>query len=106
MTEAPATPDADSPTAAALASVTAASAQLNQRANAVFRATAALIGSLVTEQLEGLIFRQPAAAEALEPAALRKLRQDLEAALARLPGTSAKRLAGAFGWTFPKQPAE
>lgn len=90
----------------ARAEVAAASAQLNRRANEVFRATAALVAGLVEERVEAFALTQADRTAKLGPARVEKLKRDLAAVLAAMPAASAKHLAAAFPWTFPQAPTE
>ena len=90
----------------ARAEVAAASAQLNRRANEVFRATSALIAKLVEERVEEFVLTQADRTQKLGPAGVHKLKRDLAALLGTMPVGSAKHLAAAFPWTFPQAPAE
>lgn len=90
----------------ARAEVAAASAQLNRRANEVFRATAALVAELVEERVEAFALTQADRTAKLGPGRVDKLKRDLAAVLAAMPASSAKHLAAAFPWTFPQAPTE
>jgi hypothetical protein len=89
----------------ARAEVTAASRQLTDRANDVFRATTAVVVQTVEQLLEGAVLGQADRTEKLGKSGIARLRADLVAATAKLPGESAKRLVGAFSWTFPQEAA-
>lgn len=89
----------------ARAEVVGASRQLTDRANDVFRATAAVVVETVEQRLEAVVLGQPDRTQKLGKTAVDRLRADLVAATAKLPGESAKRLVGAFSWTFPQEAA-
>ena len=89
----------------ARAEVVAASRQLTDRANDVFRATTAVIVETVEQRLEATVLGQPERTQQLGKAGVGKLRSELTAATAKLPAESAKRLVGAFAWTFPQEAA-
>jgi hypothetical protein len=101
----PATPDLTDAIADARAEVGAASRQLTDRANDVFRATGAIVVETVEQWVEAFVLGQPARTEKLGKAGVERLRADLVAARTKLPGESAKRLVGAFSWTFPVEAA-
>lgn len=101
----PSTPNLIDAIADARAEVVAASKQLTDRANDVFRATAAVVIETVEQRLEAVVLGQPDRTEKLGKTGVAKLRADLVAATAKLPGESAKRLVGAFSWTFPQEAA-
>jgi hypothetical protein len=84
----------------------AASAQLNRRPNEIFRATAALVAELVEDRVGALVLAQPDRTAKLGTERVDKLKGDLASTLATMPVSSAKHLAAAFPWTFPKAPAE
>jgi hypothetical protein len=86
--------------------VVGASAQLNRRANEVFRETAALVAGLVEERVEAFALAQADRTAGLGSARVDKLKRDLRVLLDSVPVASAKHLAAAFPWTFPKAPAE
>lgn len=90
----------------ARAEVAAASAQLNRRANEVFRATAALVFELVGARVELFALTQADRTAKLGPGRVDKLKRDLATVLAAMPARSAKHLAAAFPWTFPQAPTE
>jgi hypothetical protein len=89
----------------ARAEVVAAGRQLTDRANDVFRATTAVVVETVEQRLEGFVLGQPDRTQDLGKTGVGKLRAELTAAIAKLPGESAKRLVGAFSWTFPQEAA-
>jgi hypothetical protein len=101
----PATPDLSDAITDARAEVAAASRQLTDRANDVFRATGAVVVETVEQWVEAFVLGQPDRTEKLGKSGVDRLRADLVAAKARLPGESAKRLVGAFSWTFPVEAA-
>jgi hypothetical protein len=101
----PSTPDLADAIAEARAEVVAASRQLTDRANDVFRATAAVVVDAVERRVEGFVLGQPERTQKLGKSGVDRLRSDLSAALAKVPAESAKRLAGAFSWTFPQEAA-
>lgn len=101
----PSTPNLTDAIADARAEVTAASRQLTDRANDVFRATSAIIVETVEQRLEAVVLGQPDRTQKLGKSGVDRLRADLVAATAKLPGESAKRLVGAFSWTFPQEAA-
>jgi hypothetical protein len=90
----------------ARAEVAGASAQLNRRANEVFRATASLVAELVEDHVGGFVLAQPERTAKLGHERVDKLKRDLASILAAMPVSSAKHLAAAFPWTFPQPPAE
>lgn len=90
----------------ARAEVAAASAQLNRRANEVFRSTAALVADLVEERAGAFVLAQPDRTAKLGPERVDKLKRDLASVLVAMPASSAKHLAAAFPWTFPQAPTE
>ena len=101
----PATPDLGDAIADARTEVVAASRQLTDRANDVFRATVSVIVETVQQRVEAVVLGQPDRTQKLGKSGVDKLRADLVAAKAKLPGESAKRLVGAFSWTFPVEAA-
>jgi len=101
----PSTPDLIDAITEARAEVVGASRQLTDRANDVFRATAAVVVESVQQLLEGFVLGQPERTENLGKGGVDRLRADLNAATAKLPAESAKRLVGAFSWTFPQEAA-
>src|SRR5512143_2389590 len=101
----PSTPDLTDAIADARAEVAAAGKQLTDRANDVFRATASVVVQTVEQWVEAFVLGQPDRTEKLGKAGVERLRADLVAAKAKLPGESAKRLVGAFSWTFPQEAA-
>jgi hypothetical protein len=101
----PASPNLIEAIADARAEVVAASRQLTDRANDVFRATTAVVVETVEQRLEGFVLGQPDQTQGLGKSGVGKLRGDLTAAVAKLPGETAKRLVGAFSWTFPQEAA-
>ncbi|HEY4228070.1 MAG TPA: hypothetical protein VGM49_07010, partial [Candidatus Limnocylindrales bacterium] len=101
----PATPDLSDAITDARAEVAAASRQLTDRANDVFRATGAVVVETVEQWVEAFVLGQPDRTEKLGKSGVDRLRADLVATKARLPGESAKRLVGAFSWTFPVEAA-
>jgi hypothetical protein len=101
----PSTPDLTDSIADARAEVAAAGKQLTDRANDVFRATSAVVVETVEQWVQAFVLGQPDRTEKLGKAGVDRLRTDLVAAKARLPGESAKRLVGAFSWTFPQEAA-
>jgi hypothetical protein len=101
----PASPNLIDAIADARAEVVAASRQLTDRANDVFRATTGVIVETVEQRLEGFVLGQPDQTQQLGKSGIGKLRAELTAATAKLPGESAKRLVGAFSWTFPQEAA-
>ncbi len=101
----PSTPDLAAAIADARDEVVAASRQLTDRANDVFRATATVVVEAVEQRLEAFVFAQPERTQKLGRSGVDRLRADLTAATAKLPADSAKRLAGSFSWTFPQEAA-
>ena len=101
----PSTPDLMEAIADARAEVAGASKQLTDRANDVFRATVAVIVETVQQRIEAVVLGQPDRTQKLGKSGVDRLRADLIAATAKLPGESAKRLVGAFSWTFPQEAA-
>lgn len=101
----PSTPDLNDAITDARAEVAAASRQLTDRANDVFRATVAVIVETVEGRLESVVLGQPERTQKLGKSGVDRLRADLRAATAKLPAESAKRLVGAFSWTFPQEAA-
>lgn len=89
----------------ARAEVVAASRQLTDRANDVFRATASVVVETVEQRLEAVVLSQADRTQKLAKSGVDRLRADLVAATAKLPGECAKRLVGAFSWTFPQEAA-
>lgn len=101
----PSTPNLSDAIIDARAEVTAASRQLTDRANDVFRATSSVVVETVEQRLEAVVLGQPDRTQKLGKSGVDRLRADLVAATAKLPGESAKRLVGAFSWTFPQEAA-
>lgn len=101
----PSTPNMIEAIADARAEVTAASRQLTDRANDVFRATTSAVVELVEQRVEGFVLGQPGRTQELGKAGVEKLRGALMATTSKLPGVCAKRLVGAFSWTFPQEAA-
>jgi hypothetical protein len=101
----PSTPNLTEAIDDARGEVVAASRQLTDRANDVFRATAATVVETVESWLEAFVLSQPDRTKALGKSGVDRLRANLTAAVAKLPGDSAKRLVGAFSWTFPQEAA-
>jgi hypothetical protein len=101
----PSTPNLTDAIADARAEVADAGRQLTDRANDVFRATASLVVATVQQWLETFVLGQPHRTEELGKSGVNRLRTGLTEAVAKLPGESAKRLAGAFSWTFPQEAA-
>lgn len=101
----PSTPNLSDAITDARAEVTAASRQLTDRANDVFRATSSVVVETVEQRLEAVVLGQPDRTQKLGKSGVDRLRADLVAATAKLPGESAKRLVGAFSWTFPQEAA-
>lgn len=101
----PSTPDLTDAIADARAEVAAASKQLTERANDVFRATGSIVVETVEQWVEAFVLGQPDRTEKLGKAGVDRLRADLVATKTKLPGESAKRLVGAFSWTFPQEAA-
>lgn len=89
----------------ARAEVAAAGKQLTERANDVFRATSVIVLETVDQRLEAIVFGQPEHTTKLGKSGVDKLRSELAAVKAKLPGESAKRLVSAFSWTFPQEAA-
>lgn len=89
----------------ARAEVVAASKQLTDRANDVFRATTEIVVETVEQRLQAFVLGQPDRTAKLGKSGIDRLRADLTAAKAKLPGESAKRLVTAFSWTFPQEAA-
>lgn len=101
----PSTPDLIDAITDARAEVVGASRQLTDRANDVFRATASVVVETVEQLLEGFVLGQPERTQKLGRSGVDRLRADLTAATAKLPAESAKRLVGAYSWTFPQEAA-
>jgi hypothetical protein len=101
----PTTPNLTDAITDARADVATASKQLTDRANDVFRATVSVVSATVEERLQGVVLGQADRTEKLGKSGVDRLRADLVAATAKLPGESAKRLVGAFSWTFPQEAA-
>lgn len=101
----PSTPDLPEAILDARAEVAAASRQLTDRANDVFRATASVVVETVSQRLDTFVLGQPERTQKLGKSGVDRLRASLTAAHAKLPGESAKRLVGAFSWTFPQEAA-
>ena len=101
----PSTPNLTDAIAEARAEVAAASRQLTDRANDVFRATVSVIVETVEQRVEAVVLGQPDRTQKLGKSGVERLRADLRTATAKLPGESAKRLVGAFSWTFPQEAA-
>jgi hypothetical protein len=101
----PSTPNLTDAIADARGEVAAASHQLTDRANDVFRATASVVVETVQQRLEAVVLTQVERTEKLGKSGVDRLRADLVAATAKLPGEAAKRLVGAFSWTFPQEAA-
>ena len=101
----PSSPDLTDAIAEARAEVAGASHQLTDRANDVFRATVSVIVETVQQRVEAVVLGQPDRTQKLGKSGVDRLRADLIAATAKLPGESAKRLVGAFSWTFPQEAA-
>jgi hypothetical protein len=101
----PATPDLVDAIGDARAEVAAASKQLTDRANDVFRATTAVVVETVDGWVEAFVLGQPQRTEKLGRSGIDRLRSDLATLKTKLPGESAKRLVGAFSWTFPQEAA-
>jgi hypothetical protein len=101
----PSAPNLTDAIADARAEVVAASRQLTDRANDVFRATSSVVIETVGLRLEAMVLGQPERTQKLGKGGVEKLRAELNAAAAKLPGESAKRLVGAFSWTFPQEAA-
>lgn len=101
----PSTPDLTDAIVEARAEVAGASRQLTDRANDVFRATVSGIVETVQQRVEAVVLGQPDRTQKLGKSGVERLRADLGAATAKLPGESAKRLVGAFSWTFPQEAA-
>ncbi len=101
----PSTPDLAASIDEARAEVVGASRQLTDRANDVFRATAAVVARAVEERMDGFVLGQPDRTQKLGKSGIDRLRADMTAAIAKLPGESAKRLVSAFSWTFPQEAA-
>ena len=101
----PSTPDLTDAIADARAEVAAAGKQLTDRANDVFRATGSIVVETVEQWVEAFVLGQPDRTEKLGKAGVERLRADLVATKTKLPGESAKRLVGAFSWTFPQEAA-
>lgn len=99
----PSTPDLIDAITDARAEVVGASRQLTDRANDVFRATASVVVETVEQLLEGFVLGQLERTQKLGKSGVDRLRADLTAATAKLPAESAKRLVGAFSWTFPQE---
>lgn len=99
----PSTPDLFDAITDARAEVVGASRQLTDRANDVFRATASVVVETVQQLLEGFVLGQPERTQKLGKSGVDRLRADLNAATSKLPAESAKRLVGAFSWTFPQE---
>jgi hypothetical protein len=101
----PSTPDLTDAITDARAEVAGASHQLTDRANDVFRATVSVIVETVQQRVEAVVLGQPDRTQKLGKSGVDRVRADLVAATAKLPGESAKRLVGAFSWTFPQEAA-
>jgi len=101
----PATPNLTESIDDVRAEVVGASRQLTDRANDVFRATAATVVETVESWLEAFVLSQPDRTKELGKSGVDRLRASLTGAVAKLPGESAKRLVGAFSWTFPQEAA-
>ena len=101
----PSTPDLTDAIGEARTEVAAASRQLTDRANDVFRATGAVVVATVEQWVEAFVLGQPDQTQKLGKTGIDQLRADLTAAKTKLPGESAKRLVGAFSWTFPQEAA-
>lgn len=101
----PSTPDLPDAITEARAEVAGASRQLTDRANDVFRATVSVIVETVEQRVQAVVLGQPERTAKLGKGGVDRLRSDLSAATAKLPGESAKRLVGAFSWTFPQEAA-
>lgn len=101
----PSTPNMTEAIADARAEVVAASRQLTDRANDVFRATAEVVVETVQQRLDAFVLGQPDRTQKLGKSGIDRLRSDLTAASAKLPGEAAKRLVTAFSWTFPQEAA-
>ena len=101
----PSTPDLTDAIGDARAEVAAAGKQLTERANDVFRATGAVVVNTVEQWVEAFVLGQADRTQKLGKTGIDKLRADLVAAKMKLPGESAKRLVGAFSWTFPQEAA-
>ncbi|MEO8274069.1 MAG: hypothetical protein ABI620_08375, partial [Chloroflexota bacterium] len=101
----PSTPDLSDAIVDARAEVAGASRQLTDRANDVFRATVSVIVETVQQRIEAVVLSQPERTQKLGKSGVERLRADLDAATAKLPGESAKRLVGSFSWTFPQEAA-
>jgi len=101
----PATPDLTDAITVARNEVAAASRQLTERANDVFRATGAIVVETVEQWVEAFVLGQPDLTQKLGKAGVDRLRADLVTLKTKLPGESAKRLVGAFSWTFPQEAA-
>jgi hypothetical protein len=101
----PSAPNLSDAIADARAEVVAAGRQLTDRANDVFRATSSIVGETVEQRLQAIVLGQPERTQKLGKGGVEKLRADLAAATAKLPGETAKRLVGAFSWTFPQEAA-
>lgn len=101
----PSTPNLTDAIADARAEVVAASRQLTDRANDVFRATAEVVVETVQQRLDAFVLGQPARTQKLGKTGIDRLRTELTAASAKLPGEAAKRLVAAFSWTFPQEAA-
>jgi hypothetical protein len=101
----PSAPNLTDAIADARAEVVAAGRQLADRANDVFRATSSIVGETVEQRLEAIVLGQPERTQKLGKSGVEKLRAELTAATVKLPGETAKRLVGAFSWTFPQEAA-
>jgi hypothetical protein len=101
----PSTPDLAASIEEARDEVVGASRQLTDRANDVFRATAAVVTRAVEQRLEGFVLGQPEHTQKLGRSGVERLRGGLSAAVAKLPAESAKRLVSSFAWTFPQEAA-
>jgi hypothetical protein len=99
----PSTPDLADAITEARAEVAAASHQLTDRANDVFRATGSVVVETVEQWVDAFVLGQPNRTERLGKSGVDRLRANLVATKAKLPGESAKRLVGAFSWTFPQE---
>ena len=101
----PSTPNLIDAIADARAEVAAASRQLTDRANDVFRATTTVVVDTVGQRLDGFVLGQPDRTEKLGKTGVDRLRASLNTTTAKLPGVTAKRLVTAFSWTFPQEAA-
>ena len=101
----PSTPDLTDAIAEARAEVVGAGRQLTDRANDVFRATTQVVVETVEQRLEAVVLGQPEQTQKLGKSGVERLRGELTSASAKMPGETAKRLVGAFSWTFPQEAA-